>query len=376
MHHRGLSLRWSQADPLLLASTIALTVYGVLLVTSATWHYSNVPGLLNNTWFLRQLAFAVVGCGAMLVLAALHPRLLWSFAYLFYAVSLAGLIAVLLLGHGSEDFGAQRWLDLGGLAIQPSEPAKLGLLVVLARVLGAADPPDLRHIVLSVALTGLPILLVYLQPDLGTALSLLAIWFGMLFLSGAPKRYLFTVVGLALVSAPFAWFYLLKDYMRERVLIFLDPAADALGQGYNILQSQISIGSGGLWGKGLFTGTQTQLRYLRVSHSDFIFAVLGEEMGFMGALALFALFVLLLFRALRAYELADEGFQRLICAGVVAMIAFPALANLCANVGLLPVVGIPLPFVSYGGSALVSYLAAVGLIHATLMRRRRYRFEV
>jgi len=373
--HTWLQLRWRQADPLLFAATLALIAYGVLLVASASWHYASQPGLLNNSLLLKQLAFAVLGCIAMVVCATLQPRLLWSVAYVVYACSLVGLVAVLALGHGSAEYGAQRWLEVAGLPLQPSEPAKIALVIVLARVLSVAEQPNLRSIAISAALTVAPTVLVYLQPDLGTGLSLLAIWFGMLVLSGAPRRYLAIIVGAGMLATPILWLGL-KDYMRERVLIFLDPAADALGQGYNILQAQISIGSGGLWGKGLLAGTQTQLRYLRVSHSDFIFSVLGEELGFVGALVLFALFIIILFRVLRAYEMADGGFQRLICAGVVAMIAFPTVCNLCANVGLLPVAGIPLPLVSYGGSALITYLAALGLVHATLVRRRLYRFEV
>jgi rod shape determining protein RodA len=164
--------------------------------------------------------------------------------------------------------------------------------------------------------------------------------------------------------------------MRQRVLIFLNPQADPLDQGYNILQAQISIGSGGMWGKGLFEGTQTQLRYLRVSHSDFIFSVLGEELGFIGAVVLFALMMILLFRILRAFEESNERFGAMLCAGVGSMTAFQAVANLGANVGLTPVVGIPLPLVSYGGSALVTQSAALGLVQATLVRRRMYHFQV
>ena len=203
---------------------------------------------------------------------------------------------------------------------------------------------------------------------------LTATWFGMAFLAGTPRRYLLALGVLASIATPIIWFSL-KDYMRQRVLIFLNPQADPLDQGYNILQAQISIGSGGMWGKGLLEGTQTQLRYLRVSHSDFIFSVLGEELGFIGAMVLFALFLFLLFRILHAHDIANDRFSGLLCAGIGSMIAFQAVANLGANIGLTPVVGIPLPFVSYGGSALVTQLAALGLVQATLLRRRRYRFE-
>lgn len=374
MRQRGLDVRWRQGDLPLLFSAIALTSVGIVLVTSATWQYFDRPSLAGNTWFIKQTVFAIVGLAVLLICATVHPRVWYSLAYVLYGVSLAGLGAVLAAGHGSADYGAQRWVELAGFPLQPSEPAKVVLVIVLARVL-ADGAGGLRAVISSAGLMMASALLIYLQPDLGTALSIGAIWFGMLLLSGTNSRHLLGVVGLGVLAAPAAWFGL-RDYMRERVLIFLDPHSDALGQGYNILQAQISIGSGGMWGKGLFEGTQTQLRFLRVSQSDFIFSVLGEELGFVGAMGLFGLFLFLLFRTLRAYEVAEDRFSGLLCAGVASMIAFQAIANLGANVGLAPVKGIPLPFVSYGGSALVSQLAALGLVQATLIRRRLYRFEV
>jgi rod shape determining protein RodA len=309
----------------------------------------------------------MVGC------AALNPRVLYALAYPIYGASLLGLGAVLLAGHGSADYGAQRWIEVAGVPIQPSEATKVAMVIVLARLF-ADSTPRFKRLALSVALLAAPVALIYLQPDLGTALVLTATWFGMAFLAGTPRRYLFGLAALASIATPLIWLTM-KDYMRQRVLIFLNPQADPLDPGYNILQAQISIGSGGMWGKGLLEGTQTQLRYLRVSHSDFIFSVLGEELGFIGAMVLFALFLFLLFRILHAHDIANDRFSGLLCAGVGSMIAFQAAANLGANIGLTPVVGIPLPFVSYGGSALVTQLAALGLVQATLLRRRRYRFE-
>ena len=366
-------LRWRQADPILVIASVGLTGLGILLVTSATWQYFEEPTLVGNTWFIKQLLFAVFGVGLMVVCTAMHPRLLSALAYPIYGLSLLGLAAVLLFGHGSAEYGAQRWIDLAGIPLQPSEATKVAMVIVLARVFGD-EAPNLRTLALSAALLAPPVALIYLQPDLGTALVLAATWFGMIFLAGTPKRYLLALCALAAIAAPVIWLGL-KDYMRQRVLIFLNPSADPLDQGYNILQAQISIGSGGMWGKGLLEGTQTQLRYLRVSHSDFIFSVLGEELGFIGAIALFALFLFLLFRILHAHDIANDRFSGLLCAGIGSMIAFQAIANLGANIGLTPVVGIPLPFVSYGGSALVTQLAALGLVQSTLVRRRRYRFE-
>lgn len=366
--------RWRQTDPVLASACMALTVFGLVLVASATWRYFEAPTLLGNTWFVKQAGFALIGVALMALCSATHPRLFHILAYPIYGASLIALVAVLVIGHGSGEFGAQRWLEVAGIPIQPSEAAKVALVIVLAR-LYATSPPGPKVMLLSAAATALPTALIYLQPDLGTALVLAAIWVGMAALAGIPKRYLIALAGLAIVAAPLVWLGL-KDYMRQRVLIFLNPQADPLDQGYNILQAQISIGAGGMFGKGLFEGTQTQLRYLRVSHSDFIFSVLGEELGFVGAVVLFALVLVVLFRILRAFEESNDRFGAMVCAGVASMIAFQAIANLGANIGLTPVVGIPLPLVSYGGSALVTQLAAVGLVQATLVRRRLYRFQV
>jgi rod shape determining protein RodA len=345
-----------------------------MLSISATWRYFEPPSLLSNTWFLKQSLWAGVGLLVLLGAAAVHPRVLRSLAYPIYGVAIASLVVVLLAGRAGAAYGAERWVEVGGLPLQPAEAAKIALIIALARAF-ANNPPGPRLLLLTGGLALLPAALIYLQPSLGTSASLVAIWFGVLLLSGAPLRYALGVLGAAIVAAPLVWLGM-KDYMRERVLIFLDPRADALGQGYNILQAQISVGSGGMWGKGLFEGTQTQLRYLRVSHSDFIFSVLGEELGFIGAMALFALLILLLVRTLRAYEVADDRFASLVCAGVASMVAFQAIANLGANIGLIPVTGVPLPFLSYGGSALVSQFVALGLVEATLLRRRLYRFEI
>ncbi|MPZ13461.1 MAG: rod shape-determining protein RodA [Chloroflexi bacterium] len=367
-------VRWRRGDPLLLLSTAGLTMLGLVLVTSATWQYIEPPTLLGNTWFLKQLLFSIVGVVAMVVAACIHPRTIRAFAYPIYGGAVVALVAVLLLGHGSEEYGAQRWLEVAGLPLQPSEPAKLALAVALARLL-STNAPSLRLLGISALMAAVPMALVYLQPGLGNATSLGVIWFGMILLAGFPMRYAVSIVGTVVAAAPIAWFGL-QDYMRDRVLIFLNPAADPQGQGYNILQALISIGSGGMWGKGLFEGTQTQLRFLRVSHSDFIFSVLGEELGFVGAMALFAAFVVLLFRVLRAYELTDDRFSSLVCAGVVSMLGFQVVVNVGANLGLMPITGIPLPFVSHGGSALITDLAAMGLVQSPLLRRRLYRFEL
>jgi rod shape determining protein RodA len=360
-----------RGDPLLLLAATVLGLLGLALVTSATWHYVDHPSLIGNIWTLRHLLFVVAGLAAMFGLSLVQPRILLGLAYPAYGAALLILVAVALIGQGSAEHGAyaQRWIEIAGVQIQPSEPAKLGLILALARLYAGSVAPGFRRLAASAAITAVPVVLVYLQPDLGTALSMGAIWMGIVVLSGVPKRYVYAIVALGIAGMPLMWVNM-HGYMRERVLTFLNPEAYALGEGYNLLQAQISIGSGGMWGKGLFEGTQTQLRYLRLSHSDFIFSVLGEELGFVGALALLGLFLFLLFRILRAYDVGDGRFASLMCAGVASLIAFQMAANISGNVGLSPAVGIPLPFISHGGSALVSNFAALGLVQAALAHRR------
>jgi len=366
---------WRRLDPWLLAVTVALVAYGLLLIHSATYVPSEGSAWRPTSWVTRQTFYAALGFVAMLVLAFVDYRWYRDLAYPLYAAGLAVLAVLPLLGHGQEEYGAQRWLGIGGVAIQPSEPAKLMLILALARFFGDAgeQPPSLRRIVASFPLVGLPIGLVYLQPDLATALSFLAIWAGIVVVAGARALHLAALAGGALCAVPLVWFSL-RDYMRTRLLIFLNPESDPFGEGYNILQAKISIGSGGLLGRGLMNGTQTQLRYLRVAHSDFIFSVLAEELGLVGVLVLFALLVLVLFRTLRVTELARDQFGRLIAAGVTTMLGFQAVVNVAANLTLLPVAGIPLPFISSGGSALITNLAAIGVVQSVLIYRLKFRY--
>jgi rod shape determining protein RodA len=212
-----------------------------------------------------------------------------------------------------------------------------------------------------------------LQPDLGTALAFVAIWVGVVVVAGTRVLHLIGLAAVGVLSLPLVWLGM-RDYMRERVLIFLRPESDPFGAGYNILQAKISIGAGGLLGRGLLNGTQTQLRYLRVAHSDFIFSVLAEELGLVGVLALFALLLLLLLRVLRVAERARDGFGRLAATGVVALLGFQAIVNVGANLTLLPVTGIPLPFISSGGSALITNLAALGIVQSILIYRLKFRY--
>lgn len=366
---------WRRLDPLLLLVSLALVGYGLILIHSATYLPSEGSPSQPSSWAMRQATYAAVGFAGMFVLAFVDYRWYRGLAYPLYVASLALLALLLVVGHGQADYGAQRWLGVGFLAFQPSEPAKLALMLALARFLGDSpdSPPSFMRLLLSLGLVAVPVGLVYLQPDLATALSFVAIWVGVVVVSGARAAHLAIFGGAAVLSLPVVWFSL-RDYMRNRLLIFLNPASDPFGEGYNILQAKISIGSGGLFGRGVLAGTQTQLRYLRVAHSDFIFSVLAEELGLVGVVVLFVLLVALLFCLLRVAELARDEFGRLVAAGVAAMIGFQAMVNIGANLTLLPVAGIPLPFISSGGSALITNLAALGIVQSVLVYRLKFRY--
>jgi rod shape determining protein RodA len=229
-------------------------------------------------------------------------------------------------------------------------------------------------VAVSLAHVLVPVALIYAQPDLGTAIVLGCIWLGMVIMAGARLRHIFAIAVPALLAAPVAWLYLLQDYQRERVMVFLDPYRDPLGGGYNPIQSLVSVGSGGLWGKGLAAGTQSQLHFLRIQHTDYIFSVLGEELGFVGAVLFFALLAVVLLRMIGIAARSPEPFGQLVVVGVVVMLFSQSFINVAMNTGLMPVTGIPLPFISSGGSSLLTLFLALGLVQSVAGHSKRVTF--
>jgi rod shape determining protein RodA len=371
--------RWRQFDVVLLLAALALLVYGIAVVHTATCSPSCSQLFPPSSWAARQLVYVLLGLALFGCVTLIDYRLFRAIAYPSFVLTLGCLVLVLLLGRGHEEYGARRWISLGFIDFQPSEIAKVAMILALARWLGvdSDSPPTLRRVVASLGFVAAPVGLIFLEPDLGTAIAYLVIWFGMLVAAGTRPLYLGSLLAGGLLLLPVVWF-MLREYMRQRILTFFavmaDPESDIFGEGYNILQARISIGSGGLTGRGFFQGTQNQFEYLRIKHSDFIFSVLAEELGFIGGMALFGLFVLLLFRIVRAAERARDPFGRLVAFGVGCMLFFQAVANLSANLTLLPVTGIPLPLVSFGGSSLLTNLVALGLIQSILIRRLKYRY--
>lgn len=365
--------QWRQFDGVLLVTVFLLLGLGLLVLYSASRPLATLAE--DTAWFhhpvARQALYASAGILLMFVLAAMDYRVFGAWAPWFYLGSLGLLTLVLFVGE--QTYGARRWLDVAILSIQPSELAKFVLIIVQAKFLAdrAERLGNLWVLVGSLALLAPMVALVYLQPNLGTAFLLLAIWGGIAFFAGIPFLYLLLLALIGLGIAPFAAQRLLHGYMWERLTAFLNPQADPLGAGYNILQAEISVGSGGLFGKGFLEGTQSQLHFLRVQRTDFIFSVLGEELGFIGAMVLLSLFALLLVRTLRVTAVTADPFGRNIAAGVAFMVLVQTFINISGNIRLLPLTGVPLPLVSYGGSSLIVVLASIGILQSILVHPPR-----
>lgn len=338
-------------------STIALVAFGVLMLSTTA--DPNAAGLQNQA--VQKAVLSVVGLGLAFAMAHIDYRALLGVAGPVYLLGIATLILVLLVGD--FDLGARRWFEIGPIVVQPSEFMKLAAIVALARYL--ADRPNstrsLRTVVLSLGIMAIPAGLIFLEPDLGTALIFGAIWMAMAFVAGARWWHLLLPVVVGLAAFPFAWFFA-QDYMRQRFVTFLDPSSDPLGAGYNVLQARISIGSGGWFGHGLGQGSQSQLEFLRVRDTDFIFAMLGEQLGLAGTLGLLGFFTLLIVQSLVIGLRARDMFGRLLAIGIAGMLFTQAFVNIGMNVGLMPVTGITLPLVSLGKNSLLVTLVAIGVL--------------
>ncbi|MGE5591804.1 MAG: rod shape-determining protein RodA [Bacillota bacterium] len=361
-------------DFVLIAVTLAIMIFGLVAIRSAT-----APSL---SFVKRQLVFMAVGwVAAGFVVSSDYTG--WArYSSLLYVVNLIMLLAVRLVGH--EALGAQRWIKVGSFQFQPSELAKIIVIITLAtslsrreRIVGWGDLLGAMAHILP------PLVLVLIQPDLGTSLVFVAILVGMLFMAGAPVKKMLLLFGggvaaaVSVVGAQLAFHlkdFPLKDYQLKRLIVLVNPEADPTGAGYHVLQSKIAIGSGGALGKGLFFGTQTQLSFLPERHTDFIFSVVGEELGFVGAVALLLLFLILLVRAVRVAGEAKDLYGTLLATGVTSMIAFHLIINIGMTMGIMPVTGIPLPFVSYSGSSLLTNTMGIGILLNVYMRRQKILF--
>ncbi|MGE5594835.1 MAG: rod shape-determining protein RodA [Hyphomicrobiales bacterium] len=370
---RSIYRGFDRFDFLMAFAAIGLVVFGLVLIYSGSSRVYSGPVTSFSNPVAKQAIFAIFGLGVMLVVSKFDYHYLIHYSPVLYGLSIISLLAILAMGHSA--YGSTRWFDVGPIQIQPSEFAKLATILLLARFFSehGGDAKDLRSLLISLLIVLPCTLLVFVQPDLGTSIVFLSIWLGVVVVAGVSRGHLMVLAAVGIALLPFVWTFGVADYQVERISVLIDPEEDPLDAGYNVIQAQIAVGSGQIWGKGLTNGEQTQLRYLKVPTKDFIFSVLGEELGFAGAMVLFALFILLLMRGIRAAQIAGDVAGQLVAVGIVVLILMQTFINIAVNVSLFPVTGIPLPLVSQGGSSLVSIFLSLGILQSIVMRHRAYR---
>jgi len=364
---------WDRFDYLLALAAIALVGIGLILIYSGSLSFYDGPLTSFSSPVFKQVIFACVGIAAMLVVSKIDYHYLTHYAWVFYGMGIVSLVAILLVGDSA--FGSTRWFAVGPIQVQPSEFAKLATILALARYFSehGGDARDLRTLLISLAIVTPMAALVFVQPDLGTSIVFFAIWIGVVIVAGANRRHLVIMAALGIAIFPFLWTFAIAEYQVDRVAVLVDSEEDPLGDAYNVRQSKIAVGSGELFGKGFTNGDQTQLGYLKVATKDFIFSLLSEEFGFVGCSVVMGLFVFLLMRGVRAAQIAGDTAGQLVAVGIVMLILMQTFINIAVNLSIFPVTGIPLPFISQGGSSLVSIFIALGILQSIVMRHRAYR---
>lgn len=359
-------------DPALLLVSLALSVVGLLSI------YSSTRGTLRSLdqdpmfYVKKQVVALVLGLVVLLIIATFDYRFLKVYAGFIYAASTVMLVLVRLPGIGSSANGAQRWFQFAGFQLTPSEFAKIALMLMLGAMLSElrTSEPTVPDILRLCIVAAIPVLLVFIQPDIGTTIVLLAITVGILVVAGTRPRHLLALALTAIVLIALAFqLGVIRDYQIDRLTGFLDPQNSADTTRYNREQAEIAVGAGGLFGRGYLSGVQTNLDFVPEQHTDFIFTVVGEEFGFVGAVFVLALFAILIWRAIRISYLSKDPFGTYVAAGIASMFAIQMFVNVGMVLGIMPITGIPLPFVSYGGSAMIANLVAVGLLLNVHMRR-------
>lgn len=361
---------WRNFDWWLFGLAMLLVTLGLIVLYSLGFREEGVASPVDVR---NQVVFTVLGLVAVFFFAFADYRLWSKYSKWLYGIMLAllGWVAV----AGQSALGATRWINLGFFQFQPSELSKLILIIVLAKFLSRnyEEMGKVKNVLISLGYAAVPAVMVLIQPDLGTALVFGVIWTAMVLASKVKWMHFAALAGLGALIVPVAINFL-KPYQKARLATFLDPTADPLRGGYNVLQATIAVGSGRLKGRGLGGGTQSQLNFLPSQHTDFIFAVLGEKLGFIGGALLLVLFALLLLRAMQIAAKAQDRFGMLIAVGIAAMMLFHVFVNVGMNLGIMPVTGIPLPFVSYGGTSLLISLISVGLLESIAIRHKKIQF--
>jgi rod shape determining protein RodA len=351
-------------DWALVVAMFALCGLGVVMIYSTT----SDPTRASSHLWTTQLYAIFLGVIAMLVTLSIDYRTFTDKSHWIYIALIGVLLYVMFFG--TVQMGARRWIPLKFFNLQPSEFAKIGVALVLAKFYGEnRGAPQWTDLAIGGALTLLPLALIYKEPDLGTAVVLLPVYVAIAYLAGMRLRVLGIVFLTLVLAAPVAWTFVLRPYQKSRITSFLDPSQDAKGAGYQQIQARITVGSGGLTGKGFRKGTQGQLRFLPVAHNDFIFSVLAEEQGFAGVLVALGLYLFVILRALEAARLAKDRLGSYLVLGVLASFSFQVIYNITMSAGLAPVKGLTLPLMSYGGSSMIATLAGFGLVLNVRMRR-------
>ncbi|MEK6648055.1 MAG: rod shape-determining protein RodA [Actinomycetota bacterium] len=363
-------------DPILSGAVVALLIIGALLVYAATRSWYGALGLDPQYYLKRHILNILIGIVLAFGTTVIDYRLLRAYTPVVWGVGVLGLLAVLIPGIGSTINGARAWISLpGGFQVQPAELAKISIIIGISMVLSERlhdrDEPTHKDVAQALAIAAIPIVLILLQPDMGTVMIISASVVTMIAVSGAPSRW---VVGLLLVAL-LGGFAAIKvgvvsEYQLKRLQSFVDPTVDPQSSGYQLRQSRITIGSGGVIGTGLFDGPQTNGRFVPEQQTDFIFTVAGEELGFLGSSVILILFLVILLRGLRIARRSQDLFGRLVCIGVIAWFAFQTFENIGMTMGLMPMTGVPLPFISYGGSSMFANLIGIGLLQNVHARQR------
>ena len=355
-------------DVVILLCVIIIVAVGLLFLYSAS---RGLSANLAHTLMIRQLISISVGFIFFIIFVSFDYQRLIDFSPFLYVVNIALLIFVLYMG--ARKLGATRWLTFGVISFQPSEFVKISFILMLAAYLGRQRDLVQNNgvIVVSILLMLPAFFLIAAEPDLGTALVLIPIFISMIFIAGVNIKAIVGCALFGLLSSPFVW-HLLKDYQKKRLMVFMNPNLDPLGAGYTIIQSKIAIGSGCIYGKGWLSGTQNQLNFLPERHTDFIFSVVGEEWGFVGGAMLLLLFLIIIIRGIKIINDTTDFYGKIIAAGIVGLFSFQVVVNIGMTMGLLPVVGLTLPFISYGGSSFISSMIAVGILLNIGMRKPLY----
>jgi rod shape determining protein RodA len=345
---------------------LLIALLGILSIYSSNYRKE---GEFWQSIYQRQIVWVLVGLIVFQLFSNFHYRRIWDWTYFLYAITVLLLLLVFILGIAR--LGAQRWLKIAWFNFQPSEAAKLIVVIFLAKYFSQKSPDDvflkagkfglIRALILPFLFVALPAGLIVEQPDLGSSAIIFFIFFATLYISNVRLKYIIIFLAVILLLLPLSWHFL-RDYQRERIQVFLNPNVDPLGAGYTVIQSKIAIGSGGLFGKGWLSGTQSQLHFLPESHTDFIFATFAEEWGLFGGILLIYLYYLLIKQGIWIAERTNDHFGKLLSLGISLMLCFQVAVNIAMNLGLAPVVGLPLPLMSYGGSSVIATFAALGIL--------------